>query len=155
MFRISPAQARNAYSACLLLPGVGGGLRFHPLLGPYKKIWNTNTQKYGVFWDPTPVLMALAEAPPPKSIADIRLQFILCSRLLCLYRSSDLSNLKRTVSVLSGAPFIKIKRKGQKFAKWERMVSFPEIPHISPFHLLQKYVELTRSQGKPGEFPLL
>ena len=25
IFRVSPAQARNAYSACLILPGVGGG----------------------------------------------------------------------------------------------------------------------------------
>jgi hypothetical protein len=156
IFQFSPAQARNAYSAIMLLPGVGAGVRFHPLLNPYKKEWNKNVERYGSFWDPEPVLRALMAVPfhsltDPENLQTLRLQLILCCRLLCLYRSHDLANLKRTVSVLNGrTPFIKIKRKGQNFFKWERMVSIPKFPQISPFHLLQAYVSLTRKQGKLG-----
>ena len=36
LFQYSTAQARNAYSAILILPGFEG-IRFNPLLNPYKK----------------------------------------------------------------------------------------------------------------------
>ena len=86
-----------------------------------------------------------------QDLPSLRTNLILCSRLLCLYRSHDLANLKRTVSVLGGkTPFVKIKRKGQNSFKWERMVSIPPYPQISPFHLLQAYVSLTRSHEKVG-----
>jgi hypothetical protein len=150
IFRISPSQARNAYAATLLIPGLGG-LRFCTLLNPYKKLWNQNVEKYGSFWDPGPILMSLASEGFPTDIQTLRDNFIICARLLCLYRSHDLSTLKRTISILSNKiPFIKLKRKGQKVAKWERMVSLPETPQISPFHLLKAYVALTRHQGKLG-----
>ena len=153
IFAVSPAQARNAYSAVLLIPGLGG-LRFHPLLGPYKKEWNQNVEKYGIFWDPTDILLALQSTSFQllrENISLLRTQFIICARLLCLYRSSDLASLKRTVSIMGGKiPFIKIKRKGQKMPKWERMVSIPSCPQISPFHLLKEYVALTRREGKLG-----
>ena len=136
-------------------PGLGG-VRFHPLLGPYKKEWNRNTEKYASFWDPEPVLRALQSVPfhsltNPANLQTLRLHLIISCRLLCLYRSHDLANLKRSVSVLGGkTPFIKIKRKGQNVFKWERMVSIPRYPQISPFHLLQAYVGLTKDQGKVG-----
>jgi hypothetical protein len=153
IFQISPSQARNAYSAVLLIPGVGEGVRFHPLLSPYKKDWNKNIEKYASFWDPLPLLRALQAQSLDtlkRDISSLRTQLILCCRLLCLYRSSDLANLQRVVSVLGKVPYIKIRRKGQKIFKWERVVSLPQFPQISPFHLLQLYVSLTRKMGKPG-----
>ena len=153
LFKLSPAQARNAYSGVLLLPGVGANLRFHPLLKPYKRLWNVSTERYGAFWDPTPLLMHLAETnfvTLQEDLPKLRLHLILVCRLLCLYRSADLANLKRTASVLGGVPYIKIKRKGQKFPKWERVVAISEVRQISPFHLLQAYVAATQKQGHPG-----
>ena len=38
----------------------------------------------------------------------------------------------------------------QKIFKWERVLSIPSCPQISPFHLLHLYVGLTRFQGKVG-----
>ena len=57
----SPSQARNAHSEVLLIPGFGQ-VRFHPVLAPYKRLWNTNLQKYGCFWDARPVFAKLASA---------------------------------------------------------------------------------------------
>ena len=170
LFAFSPAQARNAYSAVLLIPGFGG-VRFHPLLNAYKKLWNRNLEKYGSFWDPLPILLRLARTdyaslgvivppvwlglrPPPSPISALRTHLIICCRLLCLYRSSDLANIKRVVSVMGHVPYIKIRRKGQRVFKWERVVSLDFSPQISPFHLIQKYVALTRGQVCPGG-PLL
>ena len=158
LFGVSKHQARNAYSALLLLPGYQS-VRFHPLLSPYKKMWNIATEKYACFWDARPVLLKLAETPfsffdDPSHLVDLRTQLILVARLLCLYRSVDLAQALRTCSVLHSKPFLKIKRKGQRFAKWERVLSVLDFPQISPFHLMQKYVALTRFQGKPGG-PLL
>ena len=48
IFQVSQAQARNAYSAALLLPSLSQ-LRFVSLLNPYKRFWNTNIVKYVVF----------------------------------------------------------------------------------------------------------
>jgi hypothetical protein len=152
IFKISPSQARNAYSAMLLIPG-WGNLRFVSLLGPYKRLWNLNVEKYGTFYDPWPILLHLAGRSMVELLQDVELlrtQLILSCRFLCLYRSSDLANLKRTTSVLQDSLFIKIRRKGQKFPKWEKVVSLPDSPQISPAHLLQAYVKATARQGKPG-----
>ena len=62
----SPSQARNAYSAVLLIPGFEQ-VRFHPVLAPYKRLWNTNLQKYGCFWDARPVIAKLASAAGPEA----------------------------------------------------------------------------------------
>jgi len=56
----SLTDARNAYSACLLLPGFGA-LRFSPLLIQVKKVWNVQVQKYATFWSPEKILARLAE----------------------------------------------------------------------------------------------
>ena len=157
LFQISATQARNAYSALLLIPGYAG-IRFHTLLSLYKRLWNKGTEKYGALWDPMPMLIELATTPLHElknNLPHLRLQFILCSLILCLYRSSDLANLKRITSIFWGVSFVKVKRKGQKLPKWERMVSIPECPQISPFHLLQAYVEATREMGEPGGGVLL
>ena len=152
IFRVSPSQARNAYSGALLIPTLSQ-LRFVSLLGPYKKLWNLNVEKYGTFYDPWPILLQLAQMSLQKLKEDLpalRRQLILCCRFLCLHRSSDLANLKRTISVVTGTPFVKIRRKGQKFPKWEKILALPECPQLSPAHLLQAYVSATRKQAKPG-----
>ena len=55
-------EARNAYSACLLLPGTQG-LRFHPLLQLTKKKWNTSIPRYPEFWDMS--IFCKNWGPPP------------------------------------------------------------------------------------------
>ena len=142
IFQVSPAQARNAYSGALLIPSLSQ-LRFVSLLNPYKRLWNLNVQKYGHFYDAWPLLLQLAAMSwedLKRDLTALRLQFILAARFLCLYRSHDLANLKRSISVVSSCPFVKVKRKGQKFPHWEKMLSLPDWPQISPAHLLQEYV---------------
>ncbi len=51
LFQYSIPQARCAYSPMLLIPQFGQ-LRFHPLLRPYKRLWNQNVEKYGHFLGP-------------------------------------------------------------------------------------------------------
>jgi hypothetical protein len=51
---------------------------------------------------------------------------------------------------LDGTPFILIRRKGWHNYKWEKVISIPDYPEISPWHLMVKYVNLTQRQGKPG-----
>jgi hypothetical protein len=66
-----------------------------------------------------------------------------------------LANCKRIVSEIGDIPFIKVKMKGHKTHKFERIVSLLSLPQISPFHLMQSYFTLTRSHGKlGGEFLL-
>eukprot|EP00667_Euglena_gracilis_P020328 EG_transcript_21979 len=131
----------------------GKKIRFHPLLTPYKKAWNNNVQKYGAFWDPWPLLRHLAAVPFDalrNNLSHLRLQLILVFRLPVLLRSSDLSKMKRFASLLGFTHYVKIRRKGQKMSKGERMVYLPEIPQISPFHLLKEYVALTRDHCPQG-----
>ena len=53
--KFSVAQARNAYSALLTLPG-WEQLRFCHLLQSCKRKWNTTQPKYSTFWDATTLL---------------------------------------------------------------------------------------------------
>ena len=165
----SPSQARNAYSAVLLLPGFYH-LRFHNLLLPFKKLWNASTEKYGGFWDCTPVVLAyLAPLASDQSLDSssldshcslhsletmtlkhLRERMIMICRLFNLFRSADLANLQRSASIQGSIPCMKVRRKGWKFHKWERLVSIPEFPRISPWHLIREYVRRTAKQGKPG-----
>ena len=138
----------------LLIPQFGQ-LRFHPLLTPYKRLWNQNVEKYGRFWDNLPMVLEMIERPQCHSICELRKRLIICSRLLCLFRSSDLANCLRIVSMVGETLLIKVKRKGQKTHKFERILSLPSLPQISPFHLRQSNVALTKSQGKPGGALLL
>ena len=114
LHKASPAQARNAYSAVLLLPNLGG-VRFHPLLRKFKQLWNSNMERYASFWDCRPLIARLAKAAGADStpqaqqdhlhrmqLADLRSQLILVSRLLCLFRSVDLANVQRCYSLGGG-----------------------------------------------------
>ena len=136
----------------LLIPSFEG-IRFHPLLQPYKRLWNVNIEKYSHFYDPLPMILNL-QRTNVTNLVDLRDRLIICCRLLCLYRSIDLANIKRVVSLVGNTPFIKIKRKGWRVHKWERVVTLHNHPNISPFHLIQAYVAQTRHHGKPGG-PLL
>jgi hypothetical protein len=151
---MSPAQARNAYSGLVLFPHLQA-LRFHQALVPYKKLWNSNVQKYASFWDAGQVLQALAATQlKPGDVGALRDRLILCCRLLALHRGVDLSRVVRTVSMVQGQPYILLKRKGWKTFKWEQVISLPHHPGISPWHLLQAYVQATHGQCHPGG-PLL
>jgi len=102
LHKASASQARNAYSGVLLIPGFSS-MRFMSVLLPYKKIWNTNTEKYASFWDPTPLLERLLSEKFDWNMAqEVRDRFILVSRILCLYRSVDLSRMLRNISFVGG-----------------------------------------------------
>jgi len=45
----APAQARHAYSAFLLIPGLEH-LRFSPMLKKMKQSWKISNEKYACFW---------------------------------------------------------------------------------------------------------
>ena len=53
--KVSLAQARNAYSGLLLIPGLDQ-LRFAPLLQGVKRLWGKSQPKYAGFWDASPIL---------------------------------------------------------------------------------------------------
>jgi hypothetical protein len=150
----SPSQARNAYSALVCFPPFQG-LKFNAQLLPFKRKWNQNVQKYGSFWDAEHVLQALAgQQLNPSDIRGHRDRLILCMRLLALHRGIDLARSQRTLSVLQNKAFILVQRKGWAFPKCEQIIHLPQTPQISPWHLLQKYVQLTEKYGTPGG-PLL
>ena len=150
LFSFSPAQARNAYTAMLLLPGYGS-LRCHPLLSIYKRRWNSNLQKYAVFWDPSPLMKHLSEKPLEEDVVSVRERLLILLRVLCLHRSVDLSRILRTVSVFEGRPFILIRRKGWTLYRWEEVPQVPHCPRVCPWTVLQKYVALTSfvKEGSP------
>ena len=149
LFSFSPAGARNAYTAMSLLPGFHA-LRFHSLLLPYKRIWNSHLQKYAVFWDPSPVIHALSQRPVEQDIVSLRERLIILLRILCLHRSVDLSRVLRTVSLFEKRPFILIRRKGWTMYRWEEIPQVPECPAVCPWTVLQKYVTLTAGQAPAG-----
>ena len=153
--RISPAQARNAYAAALLIPG-WSQLRFEPGLQPFKRQWNSNVEKYSTFWSPTALLKTLVDQPLPPcpSVSTLRDRLILCCKLLLLHRSVDLSRVLRTTSVVDGIPFLLVQRKGWRQHKWEKILSLPHLPHVSPWHLIVQYVQAT-SHLVPEGSPLV
>ena len=162
LHKVSPAQARNAYSAMLLLPGFSQ-LQFHPLLRSYKRSWQQSVERYACFWDCGPVVAKLATSAgadasaaqqfdflKASSVAELRCRLIMVMRLLCLFRSVDLSHVLRTVSFDGAVPFVLVKRKGWSQHKWERLLCLPEQPLLSPWHVMQEYVARTFSQAPPG-----
>jgi hypothetical protein len=141
----SEAQARHAYSACLLIPGLEQ-LRFSPLLKKCKQSWNSSTEKYATFWDAKLVLEKLVDEHLDwSSIKEVRNRLIICWRLLALHRSIDLARMQRKISFVGNRPFVLLRRKGWKDPKWEEVLSLPDHA-ISPWHLLQHYVSLTAAQ---------
>ena len=116
--QFSPAQARNAYSALLLLPG-WGQLRFSPLLVSCRKIWQKSQAKYSTFWDATSVLEKLADMSLDwDSVQEVRDRLIIIFRLLNLSRSIHLARTWRCLSQVGDQAFVRTQRKNQKRPQW-------------------------------------
>ena len=140
--KFSPAQARNAYSGMLLIPG-WDQLRFCAMLNPCKRSWNHTQPKYADFWDARNLLNKLALRPLNfNSISQVRDRFILCARLFHLSRNIDLERSWRCLSQSGAKKFILTQRKGQKTPSWEQLIEVANTD-LSPWHLAKRYVELT------------
>ena len=134
----------------LLIPGFEA-LKFSPLLRAAKRRWGASAPRYATFWDPRPLLLSLREQGlSTGSLNAIRDRLILCFRLIALYRSVDLERLYRKVSVVSGEPYVWVRRKGWMSPRWEKVVSIPGEEELSPWHLLMRYVSLTKEWAQPG-----
>ena len=126
-------QARNAYSALLLIPGLDQ-LRFSPLLKQIKRGWNQSVPKYATFWSGSNLLKKLAtQALDWTSPSQIRDRLILSWRLVQLCRSIDLARLFRKVTMVDGRPFVWIQRKGWTQPRWEEVLCLP--PPLPPLPL--------------------
>ena len=88
------------------------------------------------------------------SLEQLRSRLIIVLRLLLLHRSVDLSRVLRTLSKVGGKYFILVQRKGWKTHRWEEILSFPDTPSISPWHLVRAYVAKTANFVPEGS-PLL
>ena len=134
---VQPFQARNAYSAFLLIPG-WESIRFAACIRQAKRLWESSGDKYGDFWEAESVLEKLALSPLDwDSVAAVRDRAILCLRLFHLCRSVDLSRALRSRSVLSGTVYWQLQRKGAKTARWEALMTLQN-RSLSPVHLLQR-----------------
>ena len=147
---VNKNQARNAYSALLLIPG-WDQIRFSPLLKACRRTWNQSVPKYPAFWSASPVVKALTKQPLTwSSIPQVRDRLILAWRLFQLARSVDLSRLFRKISFLGEKPFVWIQRKGWLTPRWEEVVYLPNLPALCPWQLLQAYVKLTHLHCAEG-----
>ena len=151
----SASQARNAYSALMKFPSFQG-LQFFTPLKPFKALWNQSVSKYATFWEPEPILAAMAaDQLDMKDVRAVRDRLILVCRLITLHRGVDLSRLQRVVSMVNGRPFMLVQRKGWKSKRWEQIISLPLCPQLSPWHLIKAYVSMTKAQASPGGYLLL
>ena len=153
LHHVSPSQARNAYSACLLFPQLQG-LKFSILLKTVKRSWYKSEPRYATFYHATAVFCKFAAQPLDRTnVESVRLRLILVWRFLGSYRGVDLSRVYRVVSVVNGQGMVAVRRKGQKNVKFERVLSLTD-ESVSPWHLLNLYVSLTAAHARPGT-PLL
>jgi hypothetical protein len=145
----SMSEAKNAYSALLLLPGFDQ-LRFNNLLHPFKRLWSASNQKYQGFWDAKQLLIKLSITKLNKeNIQKFRDRLIIIWRLFHLTRSIDLARLYRTISRTGDRYYVLMQRKKQRLPSWHEVIAL-EDNDISPLHLLLLYVQLTASMGRPG-----
>jgi hypothetical protein len=95
---ISPSEAKHAYSALLLIPGLES-LIFSPLLKRCKRDWNASIAKYSDFWDAQEALNKLqTKWVKWASIQSVRDRLIIIMRIVHLYRSVDLAQTLRALS---------------------------------------------------------
>ena len=140
----SASQARNAYAACICIPGFEQ-LRFHQLLAKCKRSWNQNTPKYPIFWDGAKIIDRISQkALDWDDVGQLRDRLIICMRILGLFRSIDLERWYRKLSFVDNIPFIYVHRKGWASPRWEQLICIKEKPELCPFALLRHYVFLTR-----------
>jgi hypothetical protein len=146
----SVSQARNAYSAFLLIPGFDN-VRFNPMLKPLKDAWRSTAPKYATFWDVEPCLDLLkSQALSDNDLPSLRIRLILCFRFFMLFRSVDLARTWRQISLTQGKPFVWCQRKGWKTPRWQEVLSMEDCKELSPWHLMQRYVRLTLDIAPPG-----
>ena len=137
---VSRSQARNAYSALLLVLGFHD-VKYHPLLKHAKKEWNKHFPRYAAFWDPVPVFVAfLNTSYDVKSIAHARIRLILLWRFLGLFTSIDLSPTRGHVSSIVERRFVVVQRKNEAVSMGRdlsvtigRMVTVACLVHVCRF----------------------
>ena len=135
MSQVSLAQARNAYSALLLLPQYFG-LRFQPLLKICKRKWNSSCSKYADFWPAESVLKKLLAIELDWcNVQQVRDRFILCSRLLQLTRSIDLARTWRNISRVAGGGVHQDPEKGSAPPRLGESSGSACLPHAFPLAL--------------------
>ena len=153
LHHVSPSQARNAYSACLLFPQLQG-LKFSILLKTVKRSWYKSEPRYATFYDATSVFCKFASQLLDRTnVESVRLRLILFWRFLGLYGGVDLSRVYQVVSVEDGQGLVAVRRKGQKNVKFEKVLSLAD-EAVSPLDLLNLYVTSTATHAPPGT-PLL
>jgi len=107
----SPAQARNAYSAMILIP-CWDQLRFCPLLLQCKRTWNYSQAKYSTFWDADILLKTLlAQYLDWKSVEQVRNRLIIVCRILNLFRSIALARTLLCKTKVGDTTYVLTKRK--------------------------------------------
>ena len=112
--QVKPNEARNAYSALLLVPG-WESLKFSPLIKKCKTLWSISVPKYADFWDAKSVIIKLrGQFLDWNSIAQVRDRCNLVLRFLHLCRSIDLAQLHRRKARFNGRFYIWIQRKGRR-----------------------------------------
>ena len=147
--QVEPHQARNAYSAFLVIPG-WESIRFTQAIKRAKTLWASTGAKYADFWNAESVLKKLALEPLDWfSVQQVRDRAIMMLRIFHLCRSVDLKQALRATSKFQGSRWILMKRKGARKHSWERLLTVPN-KSLCPVHLLDSYVNLTVSKGKKG-----
>ena len=146
-------QARNAYSACVLFPQLEA-IAHHPIVRKLKQQWNVSVPRYAAFYDAFDVFCKLMSRHTydPSSVENIRLRLIISWRFLGLFQSVDLARAYRVVAVQNGQHMVTVRRKNQKHAKLECVMTLAD-ESISPWHLYCLYIKLT-PYAPPGS-PLL
>ena len=153
MAKISPHEARNAYSALLLIPG-WEPLRFVPLIKACKKEWNNSGAKYAEFWDAKTILQKLLCEPLAwQDVQQVRNRAIILLRLLHLCRSIDLARAWRRASPYQGL-WLWLQRKGARRPSFEKLMSLTTqnaaLQFVCPTAVVLQYVKLTANLAKPG-----
>ena len=67
-----------------------------------------------------------------NNIVAVRDRLIIVLRILGLYRSVDLANMHRKVSMVNDRPFIWVKRKGWQQHRWAELIVL-DTPSLSPW----------------------
>ena len=145
----SIAEARNAYSGLLLIPGFDQ-LKFCTLLIPQKKQWSKSRPKYASFWNATECIGKLANQKLDRgNVRQVRDRLLIAWRFFHLARSIDLARLYRTVASVDGRHFVLMQRTGWRSPGWHEVMVLDNAD-LSPCDLLLLYVPLTARQANPG-----
>jgi hypothetical protein len=118
-----PHQARNAFSAFLLIPG-WEPMKFSHEIKLAKRIWESSGAKYAEFWDAKDVLQKLMFEPLDwSSVPHVREITIVVLRFFHLCRSIDLAQAVRTSASMDKAMHVMLKRKGRALPVFEQLIS--------------------------------